>query len=332
MDVNMTSEFLRFLRYESTKHLTAIGILGYLLVSCTPVEATPTISPFEELRSSQLNIIPYLPPTETNTPTQTAILTFIPTSSPTSTPLSTDTATTEPTFTSTPTETITPTPTAIPSCQENPASKVVFPPYIKYGPVNPNDKKIAVTIDDFWYQVSRPELTKQILDIAKETHSHFSFGPVGKVLRYNSDLWIRALNEGHEFFNHTFDHNNLLTLTSEKIQEDIDKTEEAYKKVFGSRYCGLRLIRAPGQLGIRDPRILGFYNSHNYSMLDWSISINGPTTFENIVNRALTDETHPKNIFLIHAVPDDIEHLKTIIEGFQNQGYRIVTMSELFMN
>ena len=128
---------------------------------------------------------------------------------------------------------------------------------------------------------------------------------------------------GCELANHTYNHYNLTKLSIEDIKAQVNKTNEAVKRVTG---VTPELVRPP-------------YGSNNQTVLE---TIGAPAILWNI--DTLDWKTHdPEKIYdedvgkvkdgdivLMHDIHDDTaEAVEKIIPELMDRGYQIVTVSEL---
>lgn len=104
----------------------------------------------------------------------------------------------------------TPTTTAAPS---------VLPP----RPVTPDDGEnvVYLTFDDG----PHAEYTPQVLDILARHDAKATFFVVGRLARAYPDIIERIAAEGHTLANHTWNHEDLATLTRPAFDETVGRTE-----------------------------------------------------------------------------------------------------------
>ena len=167
--------------------------------------------------------------------------------------------------------------------------------------------------------------TTRILDVLEKNNSRATFFTVGCMVKEGqaSDNLIRERNMGCELANHTYNHYNLTKLSIEDIKAQVNKTNEAVKRVTG---VTPELVRPP-------------YGSNNKTVLE---TIGAPAILWNI--DTLDWKTHdPEKIYdevvgkvkdgdivLMHDIHDDTaEAVEKIIPELMDRGYQIVTVSEL---
>lgn len=140
------------------------------------------------------------------------------------------------------------------------ASKAIF--------AGPKKMHVSITFDDGYDRTA----IKKVLDVLKEEKLSATFFVIGKNLNQNTDLWKRAVNEGHEVCNHTYYHQLLGKMSDEKIIKEFTDWEEAAEKILGAEYMvrmkrDFPFIRLPGGDGNNNKRILYLAQSLGYKVI-----------------------------------------------------------------
>ena len=243
----------------------------------------------------------------------------------------TSTATPEPTP---PPPTPTPSPTASPPralAQAAPASagggaaKAVF-----RGPTN--RKFIALTFDagaDVGY-------TTLILDTLRAKDVHASFGMTGAWAEAHPDLVRRMAAEGHDFINHTYNHDSFTGISTgrrvmpfEERARQVERTEEVLYALTGK--VGRPYFRPPYgdyDSGVNaDIARLGFTQN-----VLWTIDSTGwrGVSAGAIVDRCLSNAA-PGAIIVFHVGSQSLDGpaLAPIVDGLRQQGYALGTIRDL---
>jgi peptidoglycan/xylan/chitin deacetylase (PgdA/CDA1 family) len=189
---------------------------------------------------------------------------------------------------------------------------------------DPAGRRVAITIDDAW----NAEMVKKALDTATSRGVKLTFFPVGAVLSSEKDLWRRAVSEGHEIGNHTFDHPSLTRLSNDRIVQEIQASQEALDGALGYHYP-LHLLRPPygnGGYNDGDKRILDLALSLGYAIVMWSVDpLRASSKYDHVVNN-----THSGDIVLLHFNAPDINDLGRIIDTLRARGYILTTVDGLF--
>jgi len=190
---------------------------------------------------------------------------------------------------------------------------------------------LALSFDD-----GPSETTPAVLDVLREHHAHATFFVVGQWVEQRPETVRRAVSEGHELGNHTFDHVDAAHERDDDVLRDqIRRTSAAIERATGE---APRLMRPPygkdvarvarlaGELGL-DPTVL-------WSAQGWDWDTTPASEIEALVLR----DCAPGGIVLLHdGVPPHggtsrepmLEALARILARVRGDGYDIVTVSQL---
>ncbi len=231
------------------------------------------------------------------------------------------------------------TPAAIDADSEkySKASKAIF--------AGAKKMQVSITFDDGYDRTA----IKKVLDVLKEENLKATFFVIGKNLNNNTDLWKRAVKEGHEICNHTYYHQLLGKMSNDKIIKEITDWEEAAEKVLGKEYLArmkqdFPFIRLPGGDGNNNKRILYLAQSQGYKVIGWDTD-----SYTGVIRQMVKDK-QPKDvigkqvsvyipkaakkgsIILMHFNSYDTPYLKQTIKGLKDKGYEIKSVSEIIKN
>ena len=190
---------------------------------------------------------------------------------------------------------------------------------------------LALSFDD-----GPSETTPAVLDVLREHHAHATFFVVGQWVEQRPETVRRAVSEGHELGNHTFDHVDAAHERDDDVLRDqILRTSAAIERATGE---APRLMRPPygkdvarvarlaGELGL-DPTVL-------WSAQGWDWDTTPASEIEALVLR----DCAPGGIVLLHdGVPPHggtsrepmLEALARILARVRGDGYDVVTVSQL---
>jgi len=190
---------------------------------------------------------------------------------------------------------------------------------------------LALSFDD-----GPSETTPAVLDVLREHHAHATFFVVGQWVEQRPETVRRAVSEGHELGNHTFDHVDAAHERDDDVLRDqIRRTSAAIERATGE---APRLMRPPygkdvarvarlaGELGL-DPTVL-------WSAQGWDWDTTPASEIEALVLR----DCAPGGIVLLHdGVPPHggtsrepmLEALARILARVRGDGYDVVTVSQL---
>ena len=202
--------------------------------------------------------------------------------------------------------------------------------------IDPNGKMLALTFDDGPY----PPITGQILDVLEENHARATFFVKGAYIDANQDLIRRELGLGCEIGNHTMNHDDLEKLSAADRRATVGELNDKMYQLFDYR---VHLLRPPyisyGKKG-SDTRndIVAMAKEYQLAIINHTRSSHDSHddyTTQMMVDRILAEKDelgHGLNgsILLFHdKYQKTVEAIKVIIPALQQQGYQLVTVSEL---
>ncbi len=186
--------------------------------------------------------------------------------------------------------------------------------------VDPNKKMIALTFDDG----PTRKYTTQILDCLQQYNAHATFFLLGSRIEGQEDVVLRIYSEGHEIGNHSFSHKQLNAVDEATVIQEIQQTNDAIYQVV---HAYPKIIRAPyGEVNDIVKANLG-----NMTLVKWNIDSEDWRTDNAsvVVNNVLRD-AKDKGIILMHDMyQSSADATCALIPALQDQGYQLVTMSQL---
>ena len=186
--------------------------------------------------------------------------------------------------------------------------------------INPDKPMVALTFDDG----PGGDSESKILDTLSENNSVATFFYQGyRISSFKSNA-IKAVSIGCEIGNHSWDHPHLSKLSDSQIKKQIDKTNKEIHEI-----CGVTPVVARPPYGDFNKQVLKSVGMAEvlwtYDTEDWRIR-NGKKVFEAIKKKENLDGM----IILMHSVYDEsAEATKLIVPWLKEQGYQMVTVSEL---
>lgn len=188
---------------------------------------------------------------------------------------------------------------------------------------NPELKRVAITLDDGWFEHN------ELLDLI---HSYgirctvFIIG--GRGIGDGRPHWIKKMDEmGFEVCNHTLDHKIITKLPDDKLEENIRKAQRNITNVTHKMYPYLR-----PPFGVYDKRTVNVLARNGFKAILWTVSINDTYRGVKSANQVAHVLKHLKNgaIILAHfRAHNTYTVIKELIPKIQEQGYEIVTVSEV---
>ncbi|WP_165004580.1 MULTISPECIES: polysaccharide deacetylase family protein [unclassified Enterococcus] len=185
--------------------------------------------------------------------------------------------------------------------------------------IDQTGKSVAITFDDG----PNPTTTPQLLQLLKEKKVHATFFVLGENTAQYPQLVKQEVMEGNEIGNHTYDHQNLATLSPAAISEEITKADTEIKKATGKVPAYVRppygSVTAVGAGIIQRP------------IIEWSVdSEDWKTRNADLILQKVQNTVYDGAILLFHDIhPETIAAMPQVIDYLQSQGYALVTVSEL---
>lgn len=191
--------------------------------------------------------------------------------------------------------------------------------------LNTTNNKIALTFDDCNNRANMEE----ILNILFEENVKATFFVTGDTIERYPDMLSKIVDNGNSIGNHSYSHSDFTVMTYEEIKEEVEKTEEAIKKLTGKSTKPMfrppygrfndEVINILGDLGFTD------FVYWSIDTRDWSGISADDITYEVLSN------AKPGAIVLMHAsygAKNTPAALPEIIKGLRDKGYEFVTFDE----
>ena len=179
---------------------------------------------------------------------------------------------------------------------------------------------IALTFDD---GPSPDTTTARLLDGLKERGAHATFFLIGNQIEDSKELIIRMRDEGHQVGNHTYSHTRLDKDSAAGLQE-LEKTDVLLCDLLGQ-----------DEYWVRPP--WGFVSdtvrkSANVPLIYWSIDTEDwRVRSAETICRTIVQKAKSGDIVLLHDIyPESVDAALRVIDTLGAQGYKFVTVEELF--
>lgn len=184
-------------------------------------------------------------------------------------------------------------------------------------------KLVALSFDDG----PNTETTVRMLDVLKKHKVKASFFVIGNNINEESvKVMQRAHKEGHDIENHSLTHTFMNQLTPDSVKAEIDATTALIEQYVGERPQFFRppYIAVNGSMfeTIDLPFICG------EGCNDWEADVTADERFEKMLASA-----RDGLIFLLHDFvgnENTVEAVDRIIPALKKQGYKFVTVRQLF--
>ena len=183
--------------------------------------------------------------------------------------------------------------------------------------IDKNKKIVALTFDD-----GPSVYSKSIMNALLSNDSKATFFVLGSRLESYKDTLLYAYNNNFLIGSHTYNHKNLIKLSDNEIENELNSTNIIYNKITNSN---ITLLRPP----------YGNYNDNvkrlsTMPLILWSIDTNDwyYRDAEIVYNNIL--ECNDGDIVLMHDLyPETLEAVKRAIPELKARGYELVTVNEL---
>ncbi|MBH5319670.1 polysaccharide deacetylase family protein [Paenibacillus sp. GSMTC-2017] len=191
-----------------------------------------------------------------------------------------------------------------------------------------DEKLIALTFDDG----PNANTTPQILDLLKQYNAKATFFVIGNRLDKYAEVIKREAFEGHEVANHTYNHIFFTRrVGSSVISNEIIDTQKKITELTGQN---TKWFRPPG--GYYNDRVIDVARANGYTVILWSWhqdtqDWNTPGV-DRIVNKVLKNARNGDIVLMhdhVNGSTQTVRALERILPALQEQGYRMVTISEL---
>jgi len=182
-------------------------------------------------------------------------------------------------------------------------------------------KLVALTYDDGPNKKYTPEL----LDVLKEEDAKATFFILGTNAEYYPEILQRIVAEGNQIGNHSYDHKQFITLSSTKIQSEINQTNSILNEITGITPT---VIRTPyGEVTNKIKATV------NMPIILWDIdTLDWKTTSADKVYNSIISKVQDGDIILMHdTFPVCVQATKMTIEKLKSEGYVFVTVDTLIL-
>jgi peptidoglycan/xylan/chitin deacetylase (PgdA/CDA1 family) len=192
-----------------------------------------------------------------------------------------------------------------------------------YTAIRVDGPYIAMTFDDGPSAV----LTPRLLDILKQRNIKATFFVLGQLAQEHPEIISRALAEGHEIANHSWDHKALNKLGEGGLQHELADTSATITKTTGKP---VTLMRPP--YGATNPRLnKAIEKEYGMKVILWSVDpLDWKRPGPQVITQRILAGTQPGSIILAHDIhPGTIEAMPSTFDALLAKGYKFVTVSEL---
>jgi peptidoglycan-N-acetylglucosamine deacetylase len=189
--------------------------------------------------------------------------------------------------------------------------------------LDPDGKYVALTFDDG----PHAEVTPRILDTLKKHDAKATFFMLGSQVEYYPSLANKVKEEGHEVGDHTMNHQDLTVLGLNQIQEEVQQSNSIIEKAIGRNPT---LLRPP--YGASNSDVKQIASDLGYPLVMWSVdSLDWKSRNATAIKEEVMSNVAPGSIVLLHDIHQPTaDALPQILTSLEEQGYQMVTVSQLF--
>ncbi|MGI5155012.1 polysaccharide deacetylase family protein [Microbispora sp. CA-102843] len=182
-------------------------------------------------------------------------------------------------------------------------------------------KCVALTFDD-----GPAEYTGHVLDLLAAHHARATFFILGQMITGETRDFVRRMaSEGHEIGNHSWDHASLTGLSPDGLRRELDRTQEAVRKVTG---VTMRLMRPP--YGATNQAVDNETKQTGLAQILWAVDTLDWLNRNPTVIAQRSAAAKPGDIVLMHDIhPTTVQALPHLLDELDHKGFTYVTVSEL---
>lgn len=181
-----------------------------------------------------------------------------------------------------------------------------------------NKKVVALTFDD-----GPSKYTDELLNVLKENDAVGTFFVIGNKVDIYKETLNKAIKNGNEIGNHSYNHKWLTKVNNEELHDQINKTQDIIYETLNYTPTNFRPTYGSINNNMRNNIDLNIV-LWNVDTMDWKYK-----SVDKIVSRA-TKNTKDLNIILMHDTRKrTVDAVKKIIPILKEQGFSFVTVSEL---
>lgn len=186
---------------------------------------------------------------------------------------------------------------------------------------NPEKPMVTFLVNVAWGN----EYLTEILETMKKHKIHSTFFLDGSWVKKNQDLSKIIHEEGHEIGNHAYSHPDMKKLTNSRIKEEIQKTND----IIESTVHVDPIWFAPPSGSFRDD-VVQIADTLNMKTILWSVdTVDWRNPDPDQMSKRVLSKVHPGAMILMHPTKSSASALEQMIEGIQQKGYTIGTVTQL---
>lgn len=180
-------------------------------------------------------------------------------------------------------------------------------------------KLVALTFDDG----PNPVTTRQLLGILKQEQTIATFFVLGERAAQYPEIVKEAYDEGHQIASHTMNHRNLVKVSREVAQAEINQAGATITNITG-KYPNA--VRPP--YGATNDQLNASYQA---AVVLWDVdSLDWQSKNPDAIYTKVMSEVQDGSIILLHDIhPTTISAVPRIMNDLKQAGYQFVTVEQL---
>lgn len=185
-------------------------------------------------------------------------------------------------------------------------------------------KRVALSFD-----VGFVEGNQQLMESLAEQEIRATFFVLGGAVENHPEMIAHVLDNGHELGNHSYTHDNMLSMTAGEVRSELVVTENLVQDAYPGATTK-PIFRAP--FGAINETVVQVANSEGYHVVGWTVDSHDWTdgiTAEAFYER-VTNLVCPGAIIAMHDVnPASAATFPRVLTFLRDNGYEFVTVSDI---
>jgi len=189
--------------------------------------------------------------------------------------------------------------------------------------IDPTRPMVALTFDD-----GPSRHTTELLNILEAHGAYATFCVIGNLIDARASVIRDAYQRGHEIIGHSWDHLDLTSLDETSIRNEIQRPRETLLTLIEDSPM---IYRPP--FGANNERVRQISANLGYSLLMWNLDTEDWSSKDvDQIYTMVMDNVQDGDIILAHDIyGTTIEAFKRIIPALVEQGFQLVTVSDLLL-
>ena len=191
-----------------------------------------------------------------------------------------------------------------------------------YSAIDPSKPMVAITFDDG----PGKETTDAMLDALEENYAKATFFCLGQNAKYYPEVVQREANLGMEVGTHTYSHVQLTTLSSSKLQKEIEDSVSAIEDAIGTKPT---LLRPP--YGAVNKTVLSTVGANHLCCVNWSLDTEDWKTKNADATYNMVMKATDGDVVLLHDIHEyNVDAVKRFVPDLIAEGFQLVTVPEMY--